>query len=410
MEPSSAGCGSRPRPSARIAVAIQPGGTNLVVRNCNFQNLDDALNCNLNPVGVFAMDNTSGVLKEYFSYIKGSDHVYVGNTVGDSAVQHNFRTYAVRVLCYGNDVTNIPSGSGLDTLRVNDGAWIYWANNTLHDGQIIAGPLGPDSAGSNPGSGISWLVIENNREFQVAGQWMNNNRIEIDAGVQHVVIRNNYIEATDATGISVNTRTSLTWLSSELPASPIPLPPVTIVKTSTDVMVLNNTVVNPDFGDGTHLGKKGCFIEIDGSTTNAITLKNNLYIAPKLDTTAFSAAAVRVMSRNDLSNFVNGGISNNDWPSPSNATTRGVNYVSDGSRTGTAAYYTPAEWASSFPAKISSEKFEPLLITDLNADLYPKSTSLAAAGAAIVTGIFTDLYGVLRTGNAWTDGAAQLIT
>jgi hypothetical protein len=396
--------------SARIAIAIQPAGTNLVVRKCNFQNLDDAFNCNLSPTGLMALDNISGVLKEYFSYIKGTDHVYLGNTVGDSATQHDFRTYGTRVLCYGNDVTNIPSGSGLDTLRVNDGAWIYWANNTLHDGQIIAGPLGPDSAGSNPGSGVNWLVIENNRELQVAGQWMNNNRLEIDAGVQHVVIRNNYIEATDTTGININTRSSLTWLSSQLPASPIPLPPVTIVKTSTDVMVLNNTVVNPDLGDGTHLGKKGCFIEVNGATTNAITLKNNLYVAPKLDTTAFSAAAVRVMSRNDLSNFVNGGISNNDWPKPSNATTRGVNYVSDGSRTGTAAYYTPAEWASSFPAKISGEKFEALLVSDISASLYPKSTSLAATGAAIITGIFTDLYGVVRTGSAWTDGAAQLLS
>ena len=29
---------------------------------------------------------------------------------------------------------------------------------------------------------MSWVVIENNRATQVAGQWMNNPRIEIDAG------------------------------------------------------------------------------------------------------------------------------------------------------------------------------------------------------------------------------------
>ena len=279
--------------SSRIGVGVQPDGTNIVIRNCNFQNLDDAILGNLAPVGVMAMDNTAGVLKEYFAYIKGTDHVYLGNTIGDSTAQHNFRTYGIRVLCYGNDVTNLPGGSSIDTLRVNDGEWIYWANNTLHSGQIIAGPLGPDSAGSQPGSGVSWLVIENNRELQVPGQYLPNNRIEIDAGVQHVMIRNNYVEATDTTGIEVQTKATLTWTSSELPASPIPLPAVTVTKTSTDINVLNNTIVNPNLNDGTHTGAEGCFIEVGGTTTNAITLKNNLYVAPNLNTAAFTAAAVR---------------------------------------------------------------------------------------------------------------------
>ena len=192
--------------SSKIGVGVQPDGTNIVIRNCNFQNLDDAINGNFGPVGLLALDNTAGVLKEYFTYIKGTDHVYLGNTIGDSTAQHNFRTYGIRVLCYGNDVTNLPGGSSIDTLRVNDGEWIYWANNTLHSGQIIAGPLGPDSAGSQPGSGVSWLVIENNRELQVPGQYLPNNRIEIDAGVQHVMIRNNYVEATDTTGIEIQTQ------------------------------------------------------------------------------------------------------------------------------------------------------------------------------------------------------------
>ncbi len=147
---------------------------------------------------------------------------------------------------------------------------------------------------------------------------MNNNRIEIDAGVQHVVIRNNYVEATDTTGISVNTRTTLTWLSNELPASPIPLPPVTITKTSTDVMVLNTMdCLNPDMGDGTHPGvgeKWFSALQRDGSTTNATTTSGTLIkIALVPDDAKIAFASVRcVMSRNDLSNFVNGGISNND--------------------------------------------------------------------------------------------------
>jgi hypothetical protein len=391
--------------SAKIGVAIQPQGTNLVVRNCDFENLDDAMNCNLGPVGVLAMDNTAGVLKEYFTYIKGTDHVYLGNTVADSVGQHNFRTYGIRVLCYGNDVTNLPGGSSIDTLRVNDGSWMYWANNTLHDGQILVGPLGPDSSGSNPGSGVSWVVIENNREVQVAGQYLSNARLEIDAGVQHIMVRNNYIESSDTTGISVDTKDVLTW---KITGTPIPVPPVTVTKTSTDVQVLNNTVVNPDFGDGTHLGTKGCFIEVSGSTSNAVMLKNNLYVAPKLDTTAFSAAAVRVTSRNDLNNFVSGGIANNDWPAPSNLNSRGIQYVSDGSLTGTAAYNTPSEWAA-FTSKVAGgEKYENLKITDITVNLAPPGTSQAAnPGAVAVAGVFTDLFGTNRNGT-WTDGAVQL--
>jgi PKD repeat protein len=397
--------------NSKIGVGVQPQGTNIVIRNCNFQNLDDAILSNISPVGVMALGNTAGVLKEYFAYIKGTDHVYLGNTIGDSTGQHNFRTYGIRVLCYGNDVTNLPGGSSIDTLRINDGAWIYWANNTLHDGQIIAGPLGPDSAGSLPGAGVSWLVIENNRELQVSGaaNYLSNPRIEIDAGVQHVMIRNNYVESSDTTGISIDTKDVLTWKSSQLPASVIPLPPVTVTKTSTDVQVLNNTIVNPDFGDGVHLGTKGCFIEVSGTTSNAIMLKNNLYVAPKLNTTAYTAAAVRVVSRKDLNNFVNGGIANNDWPAPSNLNSYGIQYVSDGTLSNAAAYYTPSRWASSFSSKvITGEKYEALKITDLSSSLAPPGTSNAAnPGATPVVGVFTDLFGDVRLG-VWTDGAVQL--
>jgi hypothetical protein len=394
--------------SSKIGVGVQPFGQGLVVRNCEFQNLDDAILSNFSPVGVFAMDNKAGVLKEYFAYIKGTDHVYLGNTVDDSTTQHNFRTYGVRVLCYGNDLTNLPLSSSLHTLRVNDGAWMYWANNTLHGGPISVGPLGPDSAGALPGSGISWVCIENNRWYQAAGNWSNHNRIDIDAGVQHIVIRNNYVESTDATAIAIDTRDVIKFPASSLPGSPIPLPPVTVTRTSTDVLVLNNTVVNPNLNDGTHLGTKGCFIEVSGGTTNAVTLRNNLYVAPRLDTTAFTAAAVRVVSRNDLNNFVTGGISNNDWPSPSNLNSRGVHYVSDGSLSGTAAYYTPSEWSGSFASRVSGEKYENLQVSDLNANLFPPSSSLAATGAVPTIGVFTDLYGTVRTGTTWTNGGVQI--
>src|SRR6201999_3629489 len=115
----------------------------------------------------------------------------------------------------------------IDTLRINDGGWIYWANNTLNAGPVLMDPLGPNDPGANPGAAINWVVFENNQWLQVSGQWSNNNRIEIDAGVQHVMIRNNYIQATDATGIYVNTSATLTWQPGQLPSVPVPLPAVT---------------------------------------------------------------------------------------------------------------------------------------------------------------------------------------
>src|SRR5204862_3061906 len=120
-----------------------------------------------------------------------------------------------------------------------------------------------------------------------------------------------------------------------------------------------------------------------------VMLNNNLYVAPALYSSAFTAAGVRVSSRKDLNNFIDGGIANNDWPAPSNLNSRGIHYVSDGSLTGTAAYYTPAEWASVFASKVSGgEKFENLKISDLSANLAPPSSSLAANGAVPVAGVF----------------------
>jgi hypothetical protein len=239
-------------------------------------------------------------------------------------------------------------------------------------------------------------VIENNRWLQIPGFWSNHNRIDVDAGVQHVMIRNNFIESTDSTGIAIDTFHRLTWPDG-----------TTVTRTSTDVRVLNNTITDPDLGNGAQQGKKGCFIEVTGTTMGAITLMNNLYVAPKLDTTAFTAAAVRVLERNDLNNFTAGGVANNDWPRPANANTRGVNYVSDGSLVGNAAYYTPAEWASSFPVQVSGDQYENLQISDLSTTLAPPGNSLAATGALPAEGVFTDLYGMIRTGSTWSNGAVQ---
>ncbi len=84
---------SRKRPR-KVGEAVRPDGTDIVIRNCQFLNMDDAIMNDQSPVGLMAMDNTAGTLKEYFAFVNGSDQVYLGNTApGDSSSQHNIRIY-----------------------------------------------------------------------------------------------------------------------------------------------------------------------------------------------------------------------------------------------------------------------------------------------------------------------------
>jgi hypothetical protein len=370
--------------------AIHTGGSNIVIHHCGFANLDSAMVGTNAPTGVLAYDNRAETLRSYFSFVRGSDQVYLGNVAGDSTKQHNIRIYGSRILCYKNDLTNLPNGASLATLRVNDGSAIYWANNTLHGGQMYVGPLGPASAGSSPKENVNTVVIENNRWKEVMKHWSMNDRLRIDAGSANIMVRNNIIDATNSTAINVATSLPQTFGKK------------TVNRVVKDLQILSNTVVNP--------GKSGAFLSVGGGAKDVITLKNSLYVAPDLQIGANAAAAVRVSGRDDLLNFTSlssgGGIDGNVWNLPRSAKSMGVNYVS-AKPAGVSAYRTPAEWVNSFPGRVGHDSFEKLLTRDLTKVGTPPAKSTAATFAKPTQGVFDDLIGNARPKKKWTAGAVQ---
>src|SRR5439155_17862823 len=62
---------------------VYAGGKNFTVRELEFHNLADAINTNQKPTGVLAVDNSADTtLREYFTWVLGSDLVYLGTSVG----------------------------------------------------------------------------------------------------------------------------------------------------------------------------------------------------------------------------------------------------------------------------------------------------------------------------------------
>jgi hypothetical protein len=376
--------------TSMFGYGIVAGGSNIIIKGLTFANLDSAIMDTNSPVGLLAMNNYAGVLKEYFAYVNGSDQAFLGNVAGDSTGQHNIRIYGSRILCYGNDLTNYAQSSSLATLRVNDGTDIYWSHNVLHGGQVYVGPLGPASAGSTADEMVNDVVIESNRWEEVADHPATNDHFEIQPGTENVMIRNNYIQSTNATAINVNTFERQVFSTGAVNR---------VVK---NLQVLSNTAVN----DGT----TGAFLSVGGGMENVVTLKNSLYVAPNMNVGPFSSAAVRVNGRSDLLNFTSlssgGGIDGNVWNLPAAAKTMGVNYVS-ATPAGESAYRTPSEWESDFPKQVGEDSFERILPSQLNSAGAPPEKSLAAKFAQPVGGVFGDLLGDTRPRADWSAGALQ---
>jgi PKD domain-containing protein len=328
--------------------AIHAGGSNVVIKGCDFENLDSAIVDSGSPAGLVAYNNYAGPLRSYFAYVKGSDQAFLGNIVKNSTKQHNIRIYASRVLAYGNDLTNLPDGASLATLRVNDGSDIYWSNNNLHGGQIYVGPLGPESAGSTPTQHVDTVVIENNRWTEVKKHWSSNDRLAIHAGTSNVTVRDNYFQATNSSAVNVSTFMHEKFGKKYYDRS------------VTNLNLISNTAVNS--------GTQGAFLSVGGGQQHAITLKDSTYVAPDMHIGPNANAAVRVTGRDDLANFTSlssgGGIDGNTWNLPAGAKSIGVNYVS-AKPAGNSAYRTPAEWTSDFSGVVGKDKFKKLLARDV---------------------------------------------
>jgi PKD repeat protein len=349
------------------------GGTNTVVRDCTFKNLDDAINTNQDPTGVLVLDNDAPLatgLRAYFFWGQGSDAVILHNHVANSTREHNIRlSGTTRVLVAYNDLTNLdrqrvdPQDYSKGTVQVQKGSYAYVADNTLHDGPLRAGPRGENTEPAS--TATDWVVFEGNH--------VSNYQIDVYPGTHHLMIRNNVLSNDNASAIAIN------------PSDPEG-------RTIDDIQILNNTGINH--------GYTGQFLRTNGLCPAAsLTLGNNLYAAPGLTGGGYGTAPVYV-AQNDLIAFAS--IFNNVWPVPAKSIKYGqggINWVWP-TYTGQTGYKTPKEWAA-YP-QVSGDRFANIPI---DSAYHPSSAALVGKPTGAV---LEDLNGNLRpVGGPWAVGAVQ---
>jgi hypothetical protein len=350
------------------ATAIFPGGTNTLVENCTFLNVDYAVNAEVAPVGVMMLDNSAPnpkTLRAYLFWGEGSDDVIIGNYDANSTQQHCLRTSGVdRILVADNNFTNLAGLKG--TIEIQKGTYAYVIGNTLNDGPLRAGPRGENT---EPASTVTdWTVFNGNR---VTGT-----QIEIWPGTHHMLIENNIIEHNGLADININ-------------------PVDAQGRNISDIRILNNT--------GIDTSKTGNFIYANyGLPNGSLIVGNNLFVAPNLRPGSGGAASIYVQMKS-LSGFAS--IFNNVWANDAANSSKwahgGVNFVWPNYTTA-AGYLTAKQWAA-----------EPMVHNDtfsnvsLAGNLAPKGAA-ANDDAEALDGVFTDFYGNLRpAGSNWSVGAVQ---
>jgi len=243
--------------------AIHPAGWNLAVRNCRFSDVANVLNCEGKPRGVLVMDNAAPGetdVRSFFSWMVGQDHVYLGNTVGNSTREHIIRGsgYA-RVLCFKNDVGNLdrrpadPLDYSKAAFNFQDGQYVYCSHNTVRGGPIGAGPLGGNDAGDPAVTSVlrtRYVVIEDN---VVSGT---SAFIGAAPGAEDVVVRRNTVYADDTLCYTV------AGFDARYNRCPL------------RITFENNLGVN----NGTH----GQFLRQDAPGAKSVRMSGNVYVAPNL--------------------------------------------------------------------------------------------------------------------------------
>jgi hypothetical protein len=300
-------------------VGVWAWGTNDVIRDSTFLNVDDAINGSMQPSGVIVENNTAPLLtglRGYFTWVDGNDWSILGNTVANSTRQHDIRGNSDTVngvLIADNNLSKVmraddPAETMKCTILFRAGNNIYITGNTLNDGTLSLAP-GP---GMTSAEGTSWVVVD--------GNFLNNAQFELQATDHHIMVRNNVsnLSGTDEFHLVPG---DLTDPNGHL----------------TDITITHNTGINT--------GIAGQFLWLTAQAApGTITVTDNLYIAPN-DQLGWNANAGVEVSAPDLSAFAL--ISGNIWPAPvSNGQgLQGiVNYFA-GSATVT-GYVTPSQWDS----------------------------------------------------------------
>ena len=305
---------------------LKPGGANTTVRNCVFLNIGYGINCNAQPRGVMAMDNSCPLptgLRSYFAWVQGSDHVYLGNYIANSTREHCLRCGgADRLLLAYNDFTNMDrrdpdkGNDKIDTAKgamtIHAGNYVYIASNVIGRGEILIGPLGKEDGKKNMKSRWNWAVVENNCVDSF---------IYINHGTSHLICRNNLVRRNDWACFIVE------GYDEEYQRG------------NSDITIVNNTGINKSV--------RGNFLRVTGKV-DGITLRNNLYIAPKLSLKDDFSAPVFVDDQS-LDSFRE--IANNIWPDLQGFA--GVNYVK-----GLGGYLTEEKWLGD--PKVKGDRFQAL--------------------------------------------------
>jgi PKD repeat protein len=314
-----------PYPATTIAAANKIGlggfflgGQNICVRNCTFENVDDAINENGNPVGVLIQGNSAPLaigLRGYMVWGQGSEQVIIGNYAANTTKEHIVRLVGLDMVnVQQNNFTNT---DGKGCIEMHEGQYGWIVDNTVDGGDIRVGPLG--LWGEAATSQTDWVKIEDNQ--------LTNTFIYVQSGTHHAMIDNNVIiraggaQAIAISGVDSQGRTSM------------------------DITIENNTAIDT--------GTNGNFLDL-GGYASGIVLKDNLWIAPKLVVGSYGAAPVYVDDSN-LGCFTQ--ISGNIWPSPITLGTYangGINFV--GTSMTSSGYLTPAEWNSQ--SNVGNDEFE----------------------------------------------------
>ncbi|HEX3355834.1 MAG TPA: PKD domain-containing protein, partial [Tepidisphaeraceae bacterium] len=307
---------------------VKPSGQNTTVRNCVFLNVGYGINGNQEPHGVMAIDNSCPLetgLRSYFAWVQGSDHVYLGNTVVNSTREHCLRVGgADRILIAYNNFSNLDrrapnkGGDQLDVskgaMTIHSGSYVYVVNNVIPVGELLIGPLGKGDGWNNPKARWHWAVIEGNEI---------NSYVYINHGTDHVMCRNNLINRNDWSCFIVEGYDEK------------------YQRGNSDITIINNTGVNR--------GLKGNFLRVTGKV-DGITVRNNLYIAPKLKLTDNWSAPVYA-DPGGLSSFRES--SGNVWPDLKGF--KGVHYIID-----LGGYISEKKWLDQ--AFVKGDRFQTLVL------------------------------------------------
>jgi hypothetical protein len=272
-----------------------------------------------------------------------------------------------RVLVWDNDLTNTTgSVSGDSTpkgaLTLHKGSYYWVAQNNLNKGPIAIGPLGNGDGLGDKAARFRYGVFDGN---------IIDTKVAIDHGAERIMFRNNVIKSGD-------TAILIEGYNSEYG------------RTTNDVAIVNNTVINGNSG--------GRFVRVEKGAVG-VTLANNLYAAPNIVAGPGETASVYVED-SGMASFKF--IGNNVWANATGNTwaQNGQNYI--GTSAGVQSGYKDAsEWNAL--GVVETDVFSDVTVSS---SYLPSSSTTVNSTGDYFMGVFHDINGKLRSG--WSAGAVEV--